>query len=119
MNHDIWFGVQRSWFMIHGSWFMVHSLEFKVDVRGLRVLILGVRASGLSFRAQYSNKRTYGVGLERKADPITSCSIAITSSRASPYPIQEQLLRNNEKRFRGGRVFKARRLLYHSTLGRE
>ena len=27
------------------------------------------------------------------------------------------LLRSNEKRFRGGLVFKARRLLYHSTLG--
>ena len=33
--------------------------------------------------------------------------------------IQEQLLRSNEKQFRGGLVFKARRRLYHSTLGRE
>jgi len=29
----------------------------------------------------------------------------------------EQLLRRNVKRFRGGLVFKAHRLLYHSTLG--
>ena len=33
--------------------------------------------------------------------------------------IREQLLRSNEKQFQGGLVFKARRLLYHSTLGRE
>jgi len=31
--------------------------------------------------------------------------------------IQEQLLRRNVKRFRGGLVFKAHRLLYLSTLG--
>ena len=31
--------------------------------------------------------------------------------------IEEQLLRRNVKRFRGGLVFKAHRLLYHSTLG--
>ena len=32
---------------------------------------------------------------------------------------QAQLLRSIEKHFQGGLVFKARRLLYHSTLGRE
>jgi hypothetical protein len=31
--------------------------------------------------------------------------------------IQEQLLRRIVKRFRGGLVFKAHRLLFHSTLG--
>ena len=31
--------------------------------------------------------------------------------------IEEQLLRRNVKRFRGGLVFKAHRLLYHSSLG--
>ena len=35
------------------------------------------------------------------------------------FSISEQLLRSDEKRFRGGLVFKARRLLYQSTLGRE
>ena len=35
------------------------------------------------------------------------------------FSIQEQLLRSIEKQFQGGLVFKARRLLYHSTLGRE
>ena len=30
---------------------------------------------------------------------------------------REQLLRRNVKRFRGGLVFKAGRLVYHSTLG--
>ena len=33
--------------------------------------------------------------------------------------VREQRLRSNEKQFQGGLVFKARRLLYHSTLGRE
>ena len=33
------------------------------------------------------------------------------------FSIQEQLLRRNVKRFRGGLVSKARRPLYHSTLG--
>ena len=33
--------------------------------------------------------------------------------------IRERMLRSNEKQFQGGLVFKARRLLYHSTLGRE
>ena len=33
------------------------------------------------------------------------------------FSIQEKLLRRNVKRFRGGLVFKAHRLLYHSTLG--
>jgi len=31
--------------------------------------------------------------------------------------MQEQLLRRNVKRFRGGLVFKAHRLLHHSSLG--
>jgi len=33
------------------------------------------------------------------------------------FSISEQLLRINVQRFRGGLVFKAHRLLYHSTLG--
>ena len=33
--------------------------------------------------------------------------------------VQEQLLRSIEKQIQGGLVFKAGRLLYHSTLGRE
>jgi len=35
------------------------------------------------------------------------------------HSIQEQLLRRNVKRFRGGLVFEANRLWYHSALGRE
>ena len=35
------------------------------------------------------------------------------------FSIQEQVLRRIVKRFRGSLVFKARRLLYHSSLGRE
>ena len=33
--------------------------------------------------------------------------------------VEEQLRRRDAMRFRGGLVFKARRLLYHSSLGRE
>ena len=44
-----------------------------------------------------------------------SCSTEwLDATRAS---IQEQLLRMNVKRFRSGLVFKAHRLLFHSTLG--
>ena len=39
--------------------------------------------------------------------------------RTAQLSIQEQLLRSNEKQFRGGLVFKARGRVYHSTLGRE
>ena len=35
------------------------------------------------------------------------------------FSIQEQLLRRNMKRFRGGLTFKAHRLVYHPTLGSE
>ena len=35
----------------------------------------------------------------------------------SQWTTQEQLVRSNEKQFRGGLVFKARRLLHQSTLG--
>jgi len=35
----------------------------------------------------------------------------------SQFSIQEQLLRRNVKRFQGGLVLKAHRLVYHSTLG--
>ena len=37
--------------------------------------------------------------------------------RRRTFSISEQLLRINVKRFRGGLVFKAHRLAYHSTLG--
>ena len=40
-----------------------------------------------------------------------------SSPRGSQFPIQEQLLRRNVKRFRGWLVFKAHSLLYRSTLG--
>ena len=37
--------------------------------------------------------------------------------RSVHFSISEQLFRQNVKRFRGGFVFKAHRLVYHSTLG--
>ena len=40
-------------------------------------------------------------------------------AKVPQFSIQEHLLRSNEKQFQGGLVSKARRLLYHSTLGRE
>ena len=47
------------------------------------------------------------------ATPILSSSLQSPGSRVS---ILEQLFRRNVKGFRGGLVFKAHRLLYHSTL---
>jgi len=60
---------------------------------------------------QGSRKRRFGRRFGR-ADAIWSCRKRETSSQ-----FREQLLRRNVKRYRGGLVFKARRLLYHSTLG--
>ena len=37
--------------------------------------------------------------------------------RSRQFSLDEQLLRRNVERFRGGLVFKAHGLLYHSTLG--
>ena len=53
-------------------------------------------------------------------DPSRVCrgTLAPTVRGVSPRDLQENLLRSNEKQFRGGLVFKARRLLYHSTLSR-
>ena len=48
--------------------------------------------------------------LRKQPDPVTLSHI---NDRA----IEDQLLRRNVKRFRGGLVFKAHRLLYHPTLG--
>jgi len=68
-----------------------------------------------------------------KMTPATSSSIAKFGSSSCGWVVeriwflrcrlpsvasgQEQLLRRNVKRFRGGLVFEAHRLLYHSTLG--
>ena len=59
--------------------------------------------------------------------PIASVKLTappIASSMGQRQPsmggsVQEQLLRSIEKQFQGGLVSKARRPLYHSTLGRE
>ena len=47
------------------------------------------------------------------------CSNSLGSGTTEFGQFSEQLLRSNEKWFRGGIVFKAHKLLYHSTLGRE
>ena len=41
----------------------------------------------------------------------------VSPHRSVLFSIEEQLLRRNVERFRGGIVWKAHRLLYHSTLG--
>ena len=56
--------------------------------------------------------------LERHDGPLGEC-FNRELYRPVQFSIQEQLLRSNEKQFRGGLVFKARSLLYHSSLGRE
>ena len=42
---------------------------------------------------------------------------AVTFAGLATFSIQEQLLRRKVKRFTGGLVFKAHRLLHHSTIG--
>ena len=61
-----------------------------------------------------------GIGIPQKPSgvPLGEC-FKRELYRTVQLPIQEQLLRSIEKQFQGGLVFKARRLLYHSTLGRE
>ena len=56
--------------------------------------------------------------LERHDGPLGEC-FNRELYRPVQFSIQEKLLRSNEKQFRGGLVFKARILLYHSTLGRK
>ena len=45
------------------------------------------------------------------------CRVVSEAAYVPQFSISGQLLRRTVKRFRGGFVFKAHRLLYHSTLG--
>ena len=49
--------------------------------------------------------------------PLLKRQDMAAEGRAAPITIQEQLLYRNVQRFRGGLVFKAHRLVYHSTVG--
>jgi len=76
---------------------------------------------GSGFRVQGSGFRVWGWGsgvqtwrMCPSRPPIESKLTDLVSAQSS---IQEQILSRNVKRFRGGLVFKAHRLLYHSTLG--
>ena len=63
----------------------------------------------------FIKKSTHTKQLTSGQPLLSSCS---ASRRCQPqFPIQEQLLRRNVKRSRGGLVCKAHRLVYHSTLG--
>ena len=53
---------------------------------------------------------------EALPDGLLSASSPGTASEQREISIQGQLLSRNVKRFRGGIVFKAHRLVYHSTL---
>ena len=56
--------------------------------------------------------------LERHDGPLAEFFSRVLN-RTVQLSIQEQLLRCTEKQFQGGLVFKAHRLLYHSTLRKE
>jgi len=80
----------------------------------------------LSFKCYLLEVGSVGDGLE--IGPWVACRVALFTYRLSVvlprYPCMprrqvEQRLRSNVKQFQGGLVFKAHRLLYHSTLGRE
>jgi len=66
----------------------------------------------LSHRDHRIGKETY-IGL--KLFWAENLRIVVNPSKVQ-FSIQEQILLRNVQRFRGGLVFKAHRLLYHSTL---
>ena len=60
-------------------------------------------------RAIFAHKSTFGQRITHRDPELRAVPIG--------YSIEEQVLRINVKRFRGGPVFKAHRPVYHSTLG--
>ena len=67
---------------------------------------------GLRLRVEGNRPRSPGPGRASRA----SASRTATPPLPAP-PIGGQLLRRNKKRFRGGLVCQAYRLVHHSTLG--
>ena len=76
------------------------------------------RAPRACHQRKKQSAKLVGTSLERHDGPLEEF-FNRELYRTVQFSIQEQLLRSIEKQFQGGLVFEARRLLYHSTLGRE
>ena len=98
------------------------GLGFGVGVWGVGVGVEGMRGHHPRFpRGESRWPHVCQIGctsLERHDGPLGEF-LNQELYRTVQLLIQEQLLRSNEKPFQGGLVFKARRLLYHSSQGRE
>jgi len=118
-------GVQG--YRVWGSWFGVQGLG--CGVRGVgstgAKVLLGFEVWDLEFGVQGTGYRVQGLGFGVWEVLEPECYVPVVDlqrslpHRSVQFSIQEELLHSNEKRFRGGLVCKARRLVYHSTLGRE
>ena len=106
------FRVQGSGFRVQGSWVPISGVlqrEFFIDNLLVRIhVIIGMnRWTGLApweFEFPFPGSLTSTFLVH--ASPLLSIALDCSG-----------LLRRNVKRFRGGLVFKAHRLVYHSTLG--
>jgi len=87
----------------------------RVCLPAARQQVLRGLARSISCLSTYGRARGGVPRHERKRRAVRDASHFL-SRRDVP---EAHLLHCIEKRFRGGLVFKARRLLYHSTLGRE
>ena len=81
---------------------------FGVAVQGPAVMVEGLRGQGSGLKVSDFGLKVEGFGVRFQV-----------LAGVEPCRWMSELLRSNEKQFRGGLVFKARRLLYHSALGRE
>jgi len=109
--------VQGSLFSVQGSGFRFQVSRFRVQGSGFRVQCSGFRVHGSGFRVQgVSTCPALGIlpalggysstlSLSKRATPcLFICAKTVKAHRLV-------------QRFQGGLVFKAHRLLYHSTLG--
>jgi len=122
-------GVSFCGFRVSGSGFRVPGFEFRVSGSGFRVPGFGFRISGSGFRVPGSGFQVPGFGFRISVSGFRVPGFGFQVS-GSGFRVQGvgrgtwaytvvgvQLLRKNMKRFRGRLVFKAHRLVYHSTLG--
>ena len=72
----------------------------------------GFRVQGAGCRVQGAGCRVQGAGWDLLGGGVH----LFEALDQAVFSIQEQLLRRNVKRFRGGLVFKAHRLVYHSRV---
>ena len=113
--------IRTSW--CPDTWFRVRGSGFRVQGPGCRVQGSGFRVQGSGSRVQGSGFKVQGSHLGESFDEggLPHARRALQQDRLlqlhTTFSISEQLLCRYVKRFRGGLVFKAHRLVYHSILG--